>query len=216
MKKETVPQVTGEDYFGLYFGPSPDEDHGDSLDVLLAEAERFAQEVWTRYCHRPDGRPVRVFRGSDRHPTLATLEPNGRFIPMSGVPYNVARQVKFAQRILAYCRIVRDSTEQGDIVRATRKALWLGRYYEALKICPAEHDAFRGQKTGPNAGRAGHVAAYGTPEQKNEKWAAYQTTIEDLHRKFPRWSYCRLCGEAGRRHKVNAKTIERHTSNPRV
>jgi hypothetical protein len=156
------------------------------LDQQLAEAKQFAEKVLD-------------------HPSV-----------QNRTVHNWKGRWDYAIQVLAYVKLVREQRKQGNWEKVTVYSYWLGRYYEGLRVRRTEHNAARGRKTGPNPGRRGHVEAYGTPQQKQARWALYQVTVDALFQQFPRWNYDRLCREAGKRHKVSAKTIERHTTNPRV
>lgn len=162
------------------------------LTGLLSEAETFARDVRARY----------VVDGKTLSPSKA-----------NGIPDNVKRQVHYARFLRSQVALTRLFVERGDTQKAAAHAYWVGRYYEALRMTSIEHVAHTGRKV-RRGGREGAARAHGLAAQKIARGSAYQKTIDDLHKKFSRWGYKKLCAEAGTLHRVSARTIERHTKKP--
>lgn len=163
------------------------------LMILLSEAEKFAQEVLAKF----------TLHGQTLSPSHA-----------KGIPANVKRQVHYAKYLRSQAAMTRQAVELGDAMKAAAHAFWVGRYHEALRVCGVEHIAATGRKVRHGA-RIGHAKTHGAAKEKTARWDQFQKTIDKLHKDFPSWSYKKLCLEAARHHGCDARTIERHTINPR-
>lgn len=82
----------------------------------------------------------------------------------------------------------------------------LGTAHAYGEILP---DAMRGRKN-MRAVRAAHAAVYGTPEEKQARWAEFRKAYDDLRKRRPDLSKKRCYELVGKEFKVSAKTIYRH------
>lgn len=85
-------------------------------------------------------------------------------------------------------------------------------------IVNAVHAVGKDAQTGGKSrrgGAKGHVEKYGTPEEKAERYAGYQITLNDLVTKDPAIKRGDLLDEVATTHSVSSKTIARHTKDPR-
>jgi len=164
-----------------------------SLEGRLEEAEQLARNILTRY-----------------------RDAQGNLLPPSkkaGVPHNVKRQVDFAVMLLGHIRMVQENVDVANVKGAALCGYYVGMYHGALRVCEVEHVALRGRKVG-KGGKKGHEKAHGTPEKKQQKWAAYQDALEKLAAKNQHWSLTGLRKEVAKQFGVSFKTIERHTTPP--
>jgi hypothetical protein len=81
-------------------------------------------------------------------------------------------------------------------------------------IALPDADALRGKKVLEGA-RSGHEARYGTTEEKLARLTGYQAFIDAAHARRPGRSYEALVEDACKHFGCSAKTIKRHTKNPR-
>jgi hypothetical protein len=81
-------------------------------------------------------------------------------------------------------------------------------------IAVPDADALRGIKVLDGA-RSGHQARYGTTEEKLARLTGYQAFIDAAHARRPGRSYEALVEDASKHFECSAKTIKRHTKNPR-
>jgi hypothetical protein len=85
------------------------------------------------------------------------------------------------------------------------------RYQEINDLKPY---AKTGEKVKKGA-KSGHIEVHGTDEEKATRWREYQEHINALSYRNPHLSYSDLQKEAAKHCKVSAKTIQRHTTNPK-
>ena len=166
-----------------------------NFDSLLSEAERYARAIIDLY---------QACEGVPKAPSKT-----------DGIFHNVERQVEYAQLLLSYAHGVRQALDRDDVEEATLYGYWVGRSYEALRVCQVEWVALRGRKN-IAATRKGHAGRYGTAADKERRWAAYQKELDTIAAKNPSWSLTALRHETAERLNVSFKTIERHTKSPYV
>ena len=73
--------------------------------------------------------------------------------------------------------------------------------------------ATRGRKSMLSA-KQGHAVIHGTREQKEARWAQYQTDVNAYHIRFPALSHLDLCDRVANDHGVHRDTVRKHTTNP--
>ncbi|MEW6298670.1 MAG: hypothetical protein AB1671_13115 [Thermodesulfobacteriota bacterium] len=197
------------------------------LKRLLARAAELAQKTIDLYEDRPPTYEEwrRRFRAWEKNKTQTNFQRWRKLLPprlgyprapskTNDIPDNANRQLCYAQQLRAYVQHVQQALRHGDASEAALYGFWVGRFYEALRVCSVEHVAMTGRKV-RRAERAGHAAVHGTREEKQTRWAAYQNALDTLASKHPHWSLSALRAEVARQHGVSFKTIERHTVAPR-
>lgn len=117
-----------------------------------------------------------------------------------------------AHRVLDGVRCVRDARAKNHIQYAIAHTMTLQTAYERLIIRPFEPYVAKGRKV-VEGGRKGHVRKYGTQQEKFERYAKYQFTMDALRTEEPGLSYHRACDRVARVHRCSPTTIKRHTQN---
>ena len=84
---------------------------------------------------------------------------------------------------------------------------------EAARLAAYAQDRLRGQRV-LQAAKDGHTAVHGTLTQRQARYAQYQATVDEIHRKNPRLSWTELSNRAGRVHGCAGRTIRRHCRQP--
>lgn len=65
------------------------------------------------------------------------------------------------------------------------------------------------------SGLKGHIATYGTADEREEKYREYQKFINDLYERLKKLSYREMKAKAAKHFGVSSKTIGRYTKNPK-
>lgn len=126
-----------------------------NLDSLLTEAEDFARKIRDRHEDR------------EGVPRLPPKE--------DPVVANGKRQAHYAKYLLSQIEITREAMKQGNAQKAATHAYWVGRYYEALRVCQVEHIAARERTQMAARKRGGEGQA--TPSHVASSWKARAETL---------------------------------------
>src|SRR5262249_7336130 len=129
------------------------------IELQFQEAEQFAQEVLRLY-----RLPIDVKKAQEqfkklcdavqqKHPNPAQFVPKLQTLlqnfrdpsPKDGIPHNVKRRVDYARSLMHHIQEVRENLEKGEVHRAIYHSFWVGRYYEASRVCEVEHIAVTGR-----------------------------------------------------------------------
>ncbi len=186
IERRHIPQKSGEFLQNAYEHLTAEP--SDQLEKLLTDYEHGARQILQKFGITPI------------HPFSRPVE----------TPNFVDTAVDLFQRIEILRQGIKEQTAPPSLIL---NAIAIGVFADMLYVFPFEPYVKTGRPV-KEASSKGHEAVHGTPEEKQQRWDAYQQKVAELHRKHPLLSYDRLCTGAAKYFKVSTKTIKRHTTNP--
>ncbi len=152
-------------------------------------------------------------------------EDERRFMTYAPVQYHVEQEAnKVAESATATKQQRRDAADvlthleamvaakaEGDINEALEYAIQAGAAYERMRVRQVEPHASRGKGTLRSASMGGR----GKNAEHAAKRKCYQDAVDAAVRVNKRLSYTRICEIVGKQFGVSAKTVARHTTNPK-
>ncbi len=124
------------------------------------------------------------------------------------------------ERALAVLHGIRAAVHSVEGIRAAQalvvldRAIGLGVNLARAHAEPWEPCAATGEKV-QRAARDGHASTHGTPEEKAERWAEYQSAVGAILERAPHLSLTDARRRAAREMGVSYNTIRRRTTDPR-
>jgi len=125
------------------------------------------------------------------------------------------RQLAMEERRRLYSQV-----GERRILEIAGEVLRIGELAQKIIVRPHERAASTGKRV-HEGGVKGHKQRYGTVQDKQRRWAAYQKEVNTVAKEFPNLRHSPVCDEVADRltkagQKVSSRTIRRHTSLPTV
>ena len=164
-----------------------------NLDAWLSNTREFAQAIIHRYEDRSGYEKWEQYKRlweQDKERAKKLPPKEGAILrfghPLApskskGIPENVGRQLKYAQKLRDNIHRVEQALTKEDSQEAALYGFLMGQYYEALRVCQVEHVAMRGRKVGKGAHDGGKARAI-----KPEIVAAWKARAVELREEFRR------------------------------